>query len=59
MANVPREYFQDIFYVILLITYRKKEREGEVSCNFSHKLLRPSQFLEKILEILEWFTLEI
>ena len=26
--------------------------------NISHKLLRPSQFLEKVLEILESFTLE-
>ena len=25
--------------------------------NISHKLLRPSQFLEKFMEILEWFTL--
>ena len=25
--------------------------------NISHKLLRPSQFLEKFMEILEWSTL--
>ena len=27
-------------------------------CNISHKLLRPSQFLENFLEILEWSTLQ-
>ena len=26
--------------------------------NISHKLLRPSQFLEKCMEILEWSTLQ-
>ena len=26
--------------------------------NVSHKLLRPSQFPEKVLEILEWSTLQ-
>ena len=26
--------------------------------NISHKLLRPSQFLEKFMEILEWSTLQ-
>ena len=26
------------------------------SCNISHKLLGPSLFLEKILEVLEWST---
>ena len=26
--------------------------------NISHKLLRPTQFLEKLLETLEWFTLQ-
>ena len=28
------------------------------SYNISHKLLRPSQFLEKFIEILEWSTLQ-
>ena len=27
--------------------------------NISHKLLRPSQLLEKFMEILEWSTLQI
>ena len=26
--------------------------------NISHKLLRPSQFVEKFLEIVEWSTLQ-
>ena len=26
--------------------------------NIAHKLLRPSQFLEKFMELLEWFTLK-
>ena len=30
----------------------------ELVYNTSHKLLRPSQFLEKIMEILEWTTLQ-
>ena len=27
-------------------------------CNISHKLFRPTQFLEKFPEILEWSTLQ-
>ena len=31
MTDFSREYFQDIYYVMSLITYQKIEGEGEVS----------------------------
>ena len=31
MTDFSREYFQDIYYVMSLITYQKMEGEGEVS----------------------------
>ena len=53
MSNFSREFFQDIYHVILLITYQKHEGGGEVSwilwLDSSHKDLNSYEFFKLLL----------